>query len=40
MDSSVPSKVRSATRHFAQCYLILARFQDSKFNMVYTVYIA
>jgi len=34
---SVPSKVRmrSTTKQFAQCYLILAHFQHSKFNTVY-----
>jgi len=33
---SAPSKVRmrSTTRQFAQCYLILAHFQHSKFNTV------
>jgi len=33
---SVPSKMRmrSTTKQFAQCYLILAHFQHSKFNTV------
>ena len=37
--SSVPSKERNCARQFAQCYLILAHFQHSKFNTacIYTV---
>jgi len=31
--------MRSTTRHFAQCYLILAHFQHSKLNTVYIQYI-
>ena len=33
--TSVPSKLRSTTRQFAQCYLILAHFKHSKFHAVY-----
>ena len=37
--SSVPSKERNCARQLAQCYLILAHFQHSKFNAacIYTV---
>jgi len=34
------AQLRSTTRHFAQCYSILAHFQHSKFYTVYIQYIS
>jgi len=33
---SATAQLRRTTRQFAQCYLILAHFQHSKFNPIYT----